>query len=188
MFHSRRLYSNINRIREKALRIAHNHNQSTFNILLENYCPVCIHKLVGGRMGGCACYGEEVQSPWNTHTVLGIFHPRPIFAAEMTIVSSLPPSFHVKSIAEALSYLERLNFSLQCYSYPPSTTLLYGGVDFVVRLRINHRKCSNTFGRHCIIDCRVFVEGWAPHFIKDFTPPMFPSAQNSQLHFRGHRR
>ena len=48
----------------------------------------------------------STKSPWNTHTVLGIFHPRPITAAEMTIVSLLPPSYNVESIAEALSYLE----------------------------------------------------------------------------------
>ena len=34
----------------------------------------------------------SAKSPWNTHPELGIFHPRPIFAAEMTIVSPLPPS------------------------------------------------------------------------------------------------
>jgi len=32
----------------------------------------------------------SAKSPSNTHTVLGIFHPRPMFAAELTIVSPLP--------------------------------------------------------------------------------------------------
>jgi len=68
----------------------------------------------------------SAKSPWNTHTVLGIFHPRPIFAAEMTIVSPLPPSYNVESIAEVLSYLERYHFSLQCYAYHLQTTLLSG--------------------------------------------------------------
>jgi len=31
----------------------------------------------------------SANSPWNTHTVLGIFHPRPIFTAEMRIVNPL---------------------------------------------------------------------------------------------------
>ena len=31
----------------------------------------------------------SANSPWNTHTVLGIFHPRPIFSAEMRIVNPL---------------------------------------------------------------------------------------------------
>ena len=34
----------------------------------------------------------SAKSPWNTHTMLGIFHPYPIFASEMAIVSPLPPS------------------------------------------------------------------------------------------------
>ena len=48
----------------------------------------------------------SAKSPWNIHTVLRIFQPRPIFAAEMTIVSPLPPSYNVESITEALSYLD----------------------------------------------------------------------------------
>ena len=32
----------------------------------------------------------SAESPWNTHTVLGMFHPDPIFAAEMTVVSPIP--------------------------------------------------------------------------------------------------
>ena len=74
----------------------------------------------------------SAKSPLNTHTVLGIFQPRPTFAAEMTIVSPLPPSYNVESIAEVLSYLERYHFSLQCCSYHLQTTNLYGGGDFVV--------------------------------------------------------
>ena len=58
-----------------------------------------------------------------------------IFAAKMTIVSPLPPSYNIESIAEALCYLERHHFSLQYYSYHLQTTLLYGGGDFVVRLQ-----------------------------------------------------
>ena len=74
----------------------------------------------------------SAKNPWNTHTVLGIFHPRPIFASEMTIVSPLPPSYSVESIAEALSYFGR-HFFLQCYWYHLQTTLFHGGDDFVVR-------------------------------------------------------
>ena len=32
----------------------------------------------------------SAKSPWNTYTVLGIFNPRPIFNAKMTIVSPFP--------------------------------------------------------------------------------------------------
>ena len=60
----------------------------------------------------------------------------------MTILSPLPSSYNVELIAEALSYLERHHFSLQCYSYHLQTTLLYGGVDFVARLQ--HKRISWT--------------------------------------------
>ena len=43
MFQSRHLHSKINRMDERALRIAHNDYQSTFNILLENSCSVNMH-------------------------------------------------------------------------------------------------------------------------------------------------
>ena len=33
----------------------------------------------------------SAKSPWNTHAVVGIFYPCPFFAAEITIVSPLPP-------------------------------------------------------------------------------------------------
>jgi len=46
------------------------------------------------------------RSPWNTDAMLGIFHPCPIFTAEMITVSPLPPSYNVELKAEALSYLE----------------------------------------------------------------------------------
>ena len=102
----------------------------------------------------------SAKSPWNTHTVLGILHPRPIFATEMTIVSPFPLSYSVESIDEALSYLERHHFSLQCYSYHLQTTCLNVGGDVVVRLQ--HRKCSETLDRRCSIlylreDNRGFV-------------------------------
>ena len=84
----------------------------------------------------------SAKSPWNTHTVLGVFHPHPIFAAEITIVNPLSPSYNVESIAEDLSYLERHHFSLQCYYYHLQTALLYGGGDFVVRLQ--HKRISWT--------------------------------------------
>ena len=76
----------------------------------------------------------SAKSPWNTHAVVGIFYYRPFFAAKITIVSPLPPLYNVESIAEALSYLERHNFPIQCYLYHLHTTLFYGGGDFVVRL------------------------------------------------------
>ena len=82
----------------------------------------------------------SAKSPWNTLTVLGIFHPCPIFIAEMTIVSPLPPSYNVESIAKALSYLERHHFSLQCYSYYFQTKVLYRGGDFVVHLQHKSQK------------------------------------------------
>ena len=77
----------------------------------------------------------SAKSPWNTHTMLGIFQPCPIFAAAMTIVSLLPPSYNVKSIDEALSYLESHHFSIQCYSCYLQTTFLYRGGNFVFRLQ-----------------------------------------------------
>ena len=77
----------------------------------------------------------SAKSPWNTHTVLGIFYPCPFFMAEMTIVSPHPPLYNVEAIAEALRYLERHHFSLQCYSYHLQTTLLYGEGNFVARLQ-----------------------------------------------------
>ena len=43
MFHSRHLNSKINRIHERALRIAYKDYQSNFNVLLENDCSVRIH-------------------------------------------------------------------------------------------------------------------------------------------------
>ena len=43
MFHSRQLNNKINRIHERALRIAQKDNQSTFNALLENDCSVNMH-------------------------------------------------------------------------------------------------------------------------------------------------
>ena len=76
----------------------------------------------------------SAKSPWNAHAVVGIFYPRPFSAAKITIVSPLPPLYNVESIAEALSYLERHHFPLQCYLYHLHTTLFYGGGDFVVRL------------------------------------------------------
>ena len=85
------------------------------------------------------------KSPWNTHTVLGIFHPRLILTAEMAIVSPLPPRYNVESIAEALTYLERHHFSLQCYSYHLQTTLLYGGGDFVVHLQHKSQEVFQDF-------------------------------------------
>ena len=55
------------------------------------------------------------------------FLPPSFFAAKITILSPLPPSYNVESIAEALIYLERHHFPLQCYLYHLHTTLLYGG-------------------------------------------------------------
>ena len=66
----------------------------------------------------------SAKGPCNTQAVLGIFYPRPFVAAEMTSVSPLPPSYNVELIAEALSYLERFHFSLQCHLYYLQTTLL----------------------------------------------------------------
>ena len=43
MFYSRHLNNRINRIHERALRIANKDYQSNFNILLENDCLVSIH-------------------------------------------------------------------------------------------------------------------------------------------------
>ena len=69
------------------------------------------------------------------HAVAGSFYPRPFFAAKITIVSPLPPLYNVEWIVEALSYLERHNFPLQCYLYHLHTTLFHGGGDFIVRLQ-----------------------------------------------------
>ena len=44
MFRSRHLNNKINRIHERALRMAYKDYQSTFNILQENDCSVIIHK------------------------------------------------------------------------------------------------------------------------------------------------
>ena len=76
----------------------------------------------------------------------GIFHPRPVFAAKRTIVSPFPPLCNVKSIAEALSYLERHHFPLQCYLYHLHTTLFHGGGgDFVVRLQLKSQEVFQDF-------------------------------------------
>ena len=87
----------------------------------------------------------SAKSPWNTHTVLGIFHPRPVFAAEMTIVSPLPPSYNVESIAEASSYMKD---TISPSSAIPITVKQHccteeGLLYFVYS--INQRKCSKTF-------------------------------------------
>ena len=87
----------------------------------------------------------SAKSPWNTHAVVEIFYPRPFFAAKITIVSPLPPLYNVESIAEALSYLERHHFSLQCYLYPLGTTLFYGEGDFVVRLQHKSQEAFQDF-------------------------------------------
>ena len=49
----------------------------------------------------------SAKSPWNMHAVVGIFYFRPFFAAEITIVSPLPPLYIVESIAEVLRYMAR---------------------------------------------------------------------------------
>ena len=77
----------------------------------------------------------SAKSPWNTNAVVGIFYPRSFFAAKITIVNPLPPLYNVEWIAEALSYLEKHNFPLQCNLYHLHTTLFYGGGDFVVCLK-----------------------------------------------------
>ena len=87
----------------------------------------------------------SAKSAWNTHAVVGIFHPRPFFAAKITIMIPLPPLYNVESIAEALSYLERHHFSLQCYLYHLQTTLFYGGGDFVVRLQHKSQEVFQDF-------------------------------------------
>ena len=87
----------------------------------------------------------SAKSLRNTHTVLAIFHPHPIFAAEMRIVNPLPPSYNVESIAEALGYLERHHFSLQCYAYYLQTTLFYGEGDFVIGLQLKSQEVFQDF-------------------------------------------
>ena len=87
----------------------------------------------------------SAKSPWNTHTVLGIFHPCPIFTAEMTMVSPLPSSYNVELIAEALSFMERYHFSLQSYSYHLQTALFNGGGNFVVRLQLKPQEVLQDF-------------------------------------------
>ena len=87
----------------------------------------------------------SAKSPWNTHAVIGIFYPRPFFAAKVTIVNPLPPLYNVEWIAEALSYLEIHNFPLQCYLYHLHTTLFYGGEDFVVCLEHKSQEVFQDF-------------------------------------------
>ena len=99
----------------------------------------------------------SAKSPWNTLAVVGVFYPRPFFAAKMTVVSPLPPLYNVESIAEALSYLERHHFSLQCYLYHLQTTLFYGGGDFVVRLQHKSQEVFQDFGRHCSLPISGFL-------------------------------
>ena len=96
----------------------------------------------------------SAKSPWNTHTVVGLFYPRPFCAANITVVSPLPPLYNVESIAKALSYLERHRFSLQCYSYHLPTTLFFGGGDFVVHLQHKSQEVFQDFGRHCSCEFR----------------------------------
>ena len=87
----------------------------------------------------------SAKSPWNTDAVVGIFYPRPFFAAKINIVSPLSPLCNVESIAEALSYLERHNVPLQCYLYHLHTTLFYGGGGFVVRLQHKSQEVFEDF-------------------------------------------
>ena len=87
----------------------------------------------------------SAKSPWNTHAVVGIFYPRPFFAAKIAIVSPLLPLYNVESIAEALSNLERHNFPLQCHLYNLHTLLFYEGGDFVVRLQHKSQEVFQDF-------------------------------------------
>ena len=95
----------------------------------------------------------SAKSPWNTHAVVGIFYLRPFFAAKSTIVSPLSPLHNVEWIAEALSYLERHNFPLQCYLYHLHTTLFQ---DFWQALSEifsqTARKERTKFSKHRVID------------------------------------
>ena len=87
----------------------------------------------------------SAKSPWNTRAVVGIFYPRPFFAAKITIVTPLPPLDNVEWIAKDLSHLERHNFPLQCYFYHLHTTLFYGGGDFLVCLQHKSQEVFQDF-------------------------------------------
>ena len=64
--------------------------------------------------------------------------------------------------------------------------LLENDCSVSVRTVVGGRLCL--LRRKAIIDCRVFVEGCASHFLIDFTSPLFSSALHLQLHCKGHRR
>ena len=91
----------------------------------------------------------SAKSPWNTHAVIGIFYPRPFFAATITIVSPLPPLHNVKSIAEALSSLERYHSPSSAICITSTQHCFTGEGILLFVYSINQRKCSKTFGRHC---------------------------------------
>ena len=96
----------------------------------------------------------SAKSPWDTHAVVGIFYPHPFFAAKITIVSPLPPLYNIELIAEALSYLERHHFPLQCYLYHLHATLFYRGGDFVVCLRHKSQEVFQDFWQTLLVYSR----------------------------------
>ena len=73
------------------------------------------------------------------------FQPPSYFHCKNDNSEPLPASYNVESMAEALSYLERHHFSLQCYSYHLQTTLFYGAGDFVVHLQHKSQELFQDF-------------------------------------------
>ena len=72
----------------------------------------------------------SAKSPWNAQAVVGIFYPRPFFAAKIAIVSPLPPLYNVESIVEVLSYLEKTSFLPPVLFVSPSNKIVLRGRGF----------------------------------------------------------
>ena len=112
---------------------------------MEN-CKVSWKNSLGTKFNLCFSWGQGCPMCRRfTHAVVGIFYPRPFFAAKITIVCPLPLLYNVESIAEALSYLERHNIPFQCFLYHLRTTLFYRGGDFVVCLQHKSQEVFQDF-------------------------------------------
>ena len=96
----------------------------------------------------------SAKSPWNTHTMLRIFHHHPILAAEMKIVGPLPPSFNVRLIAKAIIFWRDIIFQFRVLFVLSLNNIVIWGGNFVVRLQ--HK--PHTFSRLCSSESALFLD------------------------------